>query len=39
MKNGDDEIAILSYEKSLELNPTNTNATQMIQRINSQKIE
>jgi tetratricopeptide (TPR) repeat protein len=33
MKNGDNELAIKNYNKSLELNPKNTNATEMLKRI------
>lgn len=33
MINGDNAFAIQNYEKSLELNPRNTNAVQMIKRI------
>ncbi len=36
MVNGDLELAIENYEKSLELNPENTNAVQMLERIRSQ---
>lgn len=35
MRVGDDERAIELYERSLEINPGNTNATQMIERIRS----
>ncbi len=33
MTHGDTELAIRNYEKSLELNPENTNATDMLQRL------
>jgi CubicO group peptidase (beta-lactamase class C family) len=33
MANGDDELAIENYEKSLELNPQNMNAVQMLEEI------
>jgi len=39
MDNGDDELAIVSYEKSLELNPNNRKATQKIEKLNMQNIE
>ncbi|MDX1579750.1 MAG: tetratricopeptide repeat protein [Gemmatimonadota bacterium] len=35
MRAGDDERAIELYERSLEINPGNTNATEMIERIRS----
>jgi len=34
MANGDKELAIANYKKSLELNPSNTNATQMLKKLN-----
>lgn len=37
MRAGDDERAIELYERSLEINPGNTNATQMIERIRSEE--
>lgn len=37
MKNGDDELAIQNYEKSIELNPRNTNAALMIKKIKEKK--
>jgi tetratricopeptide (TPR) repeat protein len=37
MINGDDELAIQNYEKSLELNPRNTSAVQMIKKIKGKK--
>jgi len=37
MINGDKELAIKNYEKSLELNPRNTNAVQMIKKIKGKK--
>jgi len=33
MVNGDTELAIKNYEKSLELNPENTNAKNMLQKL------
>jgi 3-oxoadipate enol-lactonase len=33
MKNGDRELAIQNYNKSLELNPNNTNAVEMLKRL------
>jgi Flp pilus assembly protein TadD len=33
MKNGDRELAIQNYKKSLELNPNNTNAVEMMKRL------
>jgi 3-oxoadipate enol-lactonase len=33
MKNGDRELAIQNYNKSLELNPNNTNAAEMLKRL------
>lgn len=33
MISGDKELAIKNYEKSLELNPQNTNAVQMLKRL------
>jgi len=38
MINGDDELAIQNYEKSLELNPRNTTAVQMIKKIKGKGI-
>jgi len=37
MINGDNAFAIQNYEKSLELNPLNTNAVQMIKKIKEKK--
>jgi tetratricopeptide (TPR) repeat protein len=37
MENGDIEQAIKNYEKSLELNPANDNAREMLRRIRSRK--
>lgn len=37
MINGDKELAIKNYAKSLELNPKNTNAIEMLKRINESK--
>lgn len=37
MLNGDRELAILYYEKSLELNPDNTNAVKMLKRLEKEK--
>lgn len=39
MKNGDKDEAIKSYQKSLELNPDNEGAKQMIEKLNSQESE
>ena len=36
MKAGKNELAIKNYQKSLELNPDNTNAVQMLQKLKSQ---
>ena len=33
LANGDKELAIKNYEKSLELNPLNTNATEMLKKL------
>ena len=33
MINGDKELAIKNYEKSLELNPKNTNAAEMLKKL------
>lgn len=33
MKNGDKELAIKNYRRSLELNPQNTNATEMLKKL------
>jgi D-alanyl-D-alanine-carboxypeptidase/D-alanyl-D-alanine-endopeptidase len=33
MKNGDSKLAIKNYSKSLELNPKNTNAVEMLEKI------
>jgi len=33
MLKGEKELAVKNYQKSLELNPNNTNATDMISRI------
>jgi hypothetical protein len=35
MANGDKELAIANYKKSLELNPLNTNATQALKKLSS----
>ena len=35
MKAGDKKNAIKNYEKSLKLNPDNTNAKQMLEQLNS----
>lgn len=35
MTSGNKELAIVNYKKSLELNPKNTNATQMLSRLES----
>ncbi|HEY2963477.1 MAG TPA: serine hydrolase [Pyrinomonadaceae bacterium] len=34
MQSGEKELAIANYKKSLELNPGNTNATQMLKKLN-----
>jgi hypothetical protein len=36
MINGDKELAIKNYKKSLELNPENTNAANAIKRLENQ---
>jgi len=36
MKNGDKELAIKNYKKSLELNPDNTNAVEMLKQMENQ---
>jgi hypothetical protein len=33
MKSGDKEKAMINYEKSLKLDPSNINATEMIERL------
>jgi CubicO group peptidase (beta-lactamase class C family) len=38
MKNDQNELAIKNYEKSLELNPENTNAVEMIKVLNERKL-
>lgn len=35
MRNGDKELAIKNYEKSLELNPQNQNAVEMLKKLNA----
>ncbi len=37
MVNGDKELAIKNYEKSLELNPKNTNAVDMLKKLRGNK--
>lgn len=37
MINGDKELAILNYEKSLELNPDNANAVEMLKKLKENK--
>lgn len=37
MENGQKNLAIKNYEKSLELNPKNTNAIEMLKKINEKK--
>ena len=37
MKNGDNELAIQNYKKSLELNPKNTSAQEMINKLQEKK--
>ena len=36
MANGDKELAIANYKKSLELNPKNTHAAEMLKKLESQ---
>lgn len=36
LANGDKELAIANYKKSLELNPKNTNATEALKKLNTQ---
>jgi tetratricopeptide (TPR) repeat protein len=36
MINGEKELAIKNYEKSLELNPKNTNAIEMLKKLKKQ---
>ena len=36
MDNGDNELAIANYQRSLQLNPANTNAVQMMKKMNPQ---
>jgi tetratricopeptide (TPR) repeat protein len=36
MDNGDKELALANYQRSLQLNPENTNARQMMRKINAQ---
>lgn len=36
MANGEKEFAIVNYKKSLELNPDNTHATEMLKKLNEQ---
>lgn len=33
MTNGDKELAVSNYKKSLELNPNNTNAEEMLKKL------
>jgi Tfp pilus assembly protein PilF len=33
MRNGDKELAIVNYQKSLDLNPNNTNAIETLKRL------
>ena len=35
MDNGDKELAIANYQKSLQLDPSNSNAVQMLKKLNS----
>jgi hypothetical protein len=37
MNAGQKELAIKNYEKSLELNPGNTNAVEMLKKIRAEK--
>ena len=37
MTHGDRDLAIANYKKSLELNPKNTNATEMLKKLESAK--
>ena len=39
MKNNENELAIENYKKSLELNPNNTNAVDMLKKLEKQMIE
>jgi Tfp pilus assembly protein PilF len=36
MDNGDRDLAIANYKKSLQLNPRNTNGIRMLQKLNAQ---
>ena len=36
LKDGQKELAVKSYKKSLELNPNNTNATEMLKKLNQE---
>jgi tetratricopeptide (TPR) repeat protein len=38
MASGNNELAILNYKKSLELNPKNTSATEMLKRLESKTV-
>jgi hypothetical protein len=37
MASGRKDLAIKNYEKSLELNPDNTNAVEMLKKLNEEK--
>jgi Flp pilus assembly protein TadD len=37
MRSGDNKNAIMNYEKSLELNPANNNAKQMLEKLQINK--
>ena len=39
MKQGDTEKAIINYEKSLELNPDNTNAEDMLEQLRAKSLK
>ena len=39
MNNGDKKLAITNYEKSLELDPKNTNATEMLNKLKSTPVD
>lgn len=39
MINGDKELAIKNYEKSLELNPENTNAVEMLKKLKAKRVK
>ena len=37
MADGQNDLARVNYEKSLELNPDNTNATRMLERLSAER--